>query len=131
VGADTYYGWARLDVHPGSTSFTVKDYAYESTANACIQAGQTIVGIDENTTSFYFSIYPNPCISSTTIQTNYQLKNATLTICNSYGQTIKQIERISGHTISLSREDLPSGLYFIMLTEGNRVVLVDKMVIAD
>ncbi len=131
VGTNTYYGWARLNFLPGSGSFTVKDYAYNSTPNACIQAGQTTLGINENTTKHIFSIFPNPFISSTTIQTIGNLKNATLTICNSYGQTVKQVKNISGHKVSLLRDNLPSGLYFIRLTEENKIIAVKKLIITD
>jgi hypothetical protein len=131
VGTNTYYGWARLDVQATSTSFTIKDYAYESTPNACIQSGQTILGINENTTKHFFSSFPNPFISSTTIQTSGNLNNATLTICNSYGQTVKQVNNISGQTVSLSRDNLPSGLYFIRLTKKNEIIAVEKLIITD
>ena len=131
VGTNTYYGWARLDILPTSTSFTIKDYAYESTPNACIQSGQTISGINENTTKNIFSTFPNPFISSTTIQIIGNLKNATLTICNSNGQTVKQLKNISGQTFSLSRDNLPSGLYFIRLKEENKIIAVEKFIITD
>ncbi len=113
VGTNTYYGWVRIDLLAGSTSFTIKDYAYQRTPNTCIQTGQTTLGIDENTGKHIFSIFPNPFISSTTIQTKGILKNAALTICNSYGQTVKQVNNISGQTCSLYRDNLPRGLYFI------------------
>jgi Secretion system C-terminal sorting domain len=129
VGTNTYYGWARLDFLPTSTSFTIKDYAYESTPNACIQSGQTILGINENTAKHIFSIFPNPFISSTTIQTIGNLKNATLTICNAYGQMVKQVKNISGQTVSLSRDNFPSGLYFIRLTEENKIIAIEKLII--
>jgi hypothetical protein len=131
VGTNTYYGWARLDFLATSTSFTIKDYAYESTPNACIQSGQTTLGINENTTKNIYSVVPNPFISSTTIQTIGDLKNATLTICNSYGQTVKQVNNISGQTVSLSRDNLRSGLYFIRLTEENKIIAVEKLIITD
>jgi hypothetical protein len=131
VGSNTYYGWARLDFLFISGSFTIKDYAYESTPNACIQSGQTVLGINENTSKNIFSIFPNPIISSTTIQTIVNLKNATLTIYNSYGQTLKQVKNISGQTVSLSRDNLPSGLYFIWLTEENKIITVEKLIITD
>ncbi len=131
VGTNTYYGWARLDLLSTSTSFTIKDYAYESTPNACIQSGQTILGINENLNKNIFSIVPNPFISSTTIQTIGNLKNATLTIYNLYGQTLKQVNNISGQTVSLSRDNLPSGLYFIRLTEENKIIAVEKLIITD
>jgi hypothetical protein len=131
VGTNTYYGWVRLDLLATSTSFTIKDYAYQSTPNACIQSGQTILGIHENSSIIIFSIFPNPFISSTTIQTIGNLKNATLTIYNSYGQTLKQVTTISGQTVSLSRDNLPSGLYFIRLTEENKIIAVEKILITD
>jgi hypothetical protein len=131
VGSNTYYGWARLDFLFISGSFTIKDYAYESTPNACIQSGQTALGINENTNKHIFSIFPNPTISSTTIQTFFNLKNATLTIYNSYGQTLKQVKNISGQTVSLSRDNLPGGLYFLRLTEENKIIAVEKLTITD
>jgi hypothetical protein len=85
VGTNTYYGWARLDFLFISGSFTIKDYAYESTPNACIQSGQTVLGNNKNTSKPIFSIFPNPFISSTTIASIGNHKNATLTIYNSYG----------------------------------------------
>ncbi len=131
VGTNTYYGWARLDLMATSTSFTIKDYAYESTPNACILSGRNSLGINEDSNNIIFSIFPNPFISSTTIQTIGNLKNATLTIYNSYGQTLKQLRNISGKTVSLSRGNLPSGLYFIRLTEENKTIAVEKLIITD
>ena len=129
VGTNTYYGWARLDFVSGS--FTIKDYAYESTPNACIQTGQATVGVYENAGKSVFSIFPNPLVSATTIHTVDNLKNASLTICNSYGQMVKQVNNISGQTVSLSRDNLPSGLYFIRLTEENKTIAVEKLIITD
>ncbi len=131
VGTNTYYGWARLDLAASSTSFTIKDYAYESTPNACIQAGQTILSIDENSKGNIFSIFPNPFISSTTINSNKNLENATLTIYNQYGESLMQVKNISGQTVSLSRDNLPSGIYFIRLTEENKIIAADKLIISD
>ncbi|MAZ71952.1 MAG: hypothetical protein CMC70_02285 [Flavobacteriaceae bacterium] len=131
VGTNTYYGWARLDFLATSTSFTIKDYAYESTPNACIESGQTTLGINENTAENSISIFPNPFFSSTTIKTNGYLKNATLTLYNSYGQTVKQEKNISGKTVSLSRDNLPNGLYFIRLTEESKIIAVEKIIITN
>jgi hypothetical protein len=131
VGTNTYYGWVRLDLPATSTSFTIKDYAYQSTPNACIQPGQTILGSNENSSIIIFSIFPNPFISSTTIHTIGNLKNATLTVYNSFGQTLKQVKNISGQTVSLSRDNLPCGLYFIRLTEEDKIIAVKKLIITD
>ena len=131
VDSNTYYGWARIDLLEMSGSFTIKDYAYESTPNACIQSGQTLLGNNENTAKPIFSIFPNPFITETTIQTSSNLKKATLTIYNSYGKTVKQVTNISGQTVSLYRDNLTSGLYFIKLTEENKIIAVSKLIIID
>ena len=131
VGTNTYYGWARLDVAATSSSFTIKDYAYESTPNTCIKSGQIDLGINENTSKTIISIFPNPFITSTTLQTIDNLKNASLTICNSYGQIVKQVKNITGTTISLTRDTLQSGIYFIRLVEENKIIAVDKIIIID
>jgi Secretion system C-terminal sorting domain len=131
VGTNTYYGWVRLDILASSSSFTIKDYAYESTPNTCIQSGQTVLGMNEYSSNTIFSIFPNPFISSTTIQTTDHLKNASLTICNAYGQPVKQVKNISGQNVSLSRDNLPRGLYFIKLIEANKIIAVEKLMITD
>ena len=131
VGTNTYYGWARFDVVATSSSFTIKDYAYESSPNVCIQSGQSILGVNEYSNNNRFSIFPNPLISETTIETSYDLKNASLTIYNAYGQALKQVNNITGQTLSLSRDNLPSGLYLIRLTEENKIIAEDKLLIID
>jgi hypothetical protein len=131
VGTNTYYGWARFDVIATSTSFTLKDYAYESTPNTCIQSGQTSLSMKEHSNKNTFSIYPNPFSTSTTIQTTGLLKNATLTLYNYCGQTLNQVKNISGQAITLSRENLPSGLYFMRLKDENKNFAEEKLIITD
>jgi hypothetical protein len=131
VGSNTYYGWARLDILSSSGSFTIKDYAYESTPNACIQSGQNGLSNVENTSENVVSVIPNPFTNATTLQVNDNLKDATLTIYNLNGQILKQVNTISGNLISISRDNLPSGLYFITLTEENKTIAVEKLIITD
>lgn len=79
-------------------------------------------------------IFPNPFSNTTTLHSDIQLKNATLTIFNSIGQTVKQITAINigaGNNFTLNRDQLPTGLYFIQLSQDNQVIMNDKLVIAD
>lgn len=76
-------------------------------------------------------IYPNPYNSSTTLQTNYNFKDATLTVYSLYGQQVKQIKNISGQTITLHRDNLQSGLYFLQLSEANKLITRKKIIITD
>ena len=89
------------------------------------------VGIKENINNSVFSISPNPFSIQTTFHTDNILHNATLTVDNCFGQTVKQIKNIFGQTIILRRDNLPSGLYFIRLTQDNKIIKTDKLVITD
>jgi len=131
VRNDSYYGWARLDVTASSTSFTIKDYAYQSTPNKCILSGQTSLGLDKKLTNKVISVFPNPCNSIATLKANVNFRNATITIQNIYGQIVKQLNKISNQTIYLSIDNIPSGLYFITVKENNKVLAVEKLVITD
>ncbi len=79
----------------------------------------------------FISIFPNPFSLQTTLQIDFPLQNATLTVSNCFGQAVMQLKNISGQTITFSRDNLASGLYFVRLTEKNKTIAVDKLVITD
>jgi pimeloyl-ACP methyl ester carboxylesterase len=87
--------------------------------------------ITEVANSSALHIAPNPFSSVTTLQTSFPLTNATLTVYNMYGQAVVQLNNINGQTLVLSRENITSGLYFLWLTEGNNVIAINKLVVAD
>lgn len=91
------------------------------------------LGINDNFSinSNNLLIYPNPFSSSTTLQVNQVLSSTTLTVYNLYGQTVKQINNLSGQTIIFNRDNLPSGLYFIELSQDKKVLVNDKLIISD
>jgi len=90
------------------------------------------VGINEiKKENYYLDIYPNPFSSETTIKTFKNLQNATLTIYSTIGKELKTIKNISGQTIKLNKDNLPIGLYFIRLTQDNKIIATDKLVIID
>jgi len=88
------------------------------------------VGIAENNLETDFTIYPNPFSSMTNLQTDKYLINATLTVYNLFGQQVKQIKNISGQTVTLFRDNLSSGLYFIRLTQDNNT-FTTKLIVTD
>lgn len=76
-------------------------------------------------------IFPNPFSLETTLKSNDNFIDATLIIYNSQGQQIKQIKNIFGQTVTLNRDNLQSGLYFIRLTQDSKVITTGKLVITD
>jgi hypothetical protein len=77
------------------------------------------------------NIFPNPFSSLTTLQTDFFLHNATLTVDNCFGQTVLKITSISAQTITFNRGNLPNGLYFVHLTQDSIVVATKKIIITD
>jgi len=89
-----------------------------------------MIGIKENYND-KLRISPNPFSLKTTLHLDKNLKNATLTIFNLFGQQVSQIKNISGQDITLNRDNLPNGIYYIRLTYQNKIITTDKVVIID
>lgn len=93
--------------------------------------GDVATGINETLNNEnIFQIYPNPFSSQTTLQTDKILKDATLTVYNSIGRQVKQIKNIFG-PITLERDNLPGGIYFIRLTQDNKTIATEQVIIAN
>ena len=75
------------------------------------------------------SIYPNPFVSSTNFHTSMPLKNATLTVYSPLGQAVKRVENINGNSFAFNRGELPDGLYYVQLSQDNRNIASNKIVI--
>ena len=103
----------------------------KSIATDSIYFGGIMTGINGHNSKEYFSISPNPFSMQTVLQTDNLLKSAIITIFNCFGQTVKQIKNISGQTITVQRDNLQSGLYFLRLTQDNKTIATDKLIIID
>ncbi len=76
-------------------------------------------------------ISPNPFSSSTVLKIERSLNNALLRITNSIGQLVGEIENINGQEITIQRNNLPQGIYFVSITEDNKQFPIIKLVIND
>lgn len=109
------------------SSFAYKDSIlnnYLSCYNGTLSAGEEL-------TKTAIRIFPNPFTSQTTLQMGDRFKDATLKVYNSFGQTVKEIGNLSGHSFIFYRDNLPSGLYFFCLRQDNKTIIADKLVIVD
>jgi Secretion system C-terminal sorting domain len=76
-----------------------------------------------------FSIRPNPFSNEATLKTDQDLKNATVTITNIFGQQVKQTKNITGKEIKIHRGNLSGGIYFLQLMQENKIILSCKLII--
>lgn len=124
------YALQNKNVNYGAGSFS---YVINSTyAKVLIKFNLQSVslGIEEESSSI-FSLYPNPSSSQTTIRINRNITNANLSVYNCLGQVVKEIKNISGDSIILLRDNLVSGMYFLKLTENDKVIMTNKLLIVD
>ncbi len=85
----------------------------------------------ENYEEGTIQISPNPFSIQTTLQTGISLKKTSLTVYNSFGQSVKNMDNLSEKNIIFQRENLPAGLYFIRLIQEGKVMATDKLIIID
>ena len=113
----------------GTYTLTVTDF------NGCTKTFTATVScpnsVSQQSSKNEFTISPNPFSFQTTLQTTVFLNNATLTVYNSLGKAVKQIDNLAGPTAIFQRDNLPSGLYFVRLTQEGKPFSVNKLVIAD
>lgn len=110
----------------GQSSFGIDwDYTFRTYVSTTVGIG--VAG----TSSSSVEVYPNPFSQQTTLRSDQPLQNASLTLYNAQGQQVKQMGQISGQTVILQRDNLPSGLYFLHLSENNATRSLGKLVVAD
>lgn len=94
--------------------------------------GNSSVGIEEleNNNNNNFSMYPNP-FNDETVCNFDEMNNAVLTIYNYLGKMISQIKNINGSTAVIKRGTMKSGMYFIKLSEKDKIKAYHKFIIID
>jgi hypothetical protein len=84
------------------------------------------VGVNELSSNFDFSIYPNPASDNITIELPFE-KKSKIQIINVVGEIVLEEDISSSKTISV--ENIASGIYFARITNDNNFSSVRKFVI--
>jgi len=96
-------------------------------------ADTPVTGIEEDryTNAERYIISPNPFSNSTLIQMSEDLRQASCLIYDCFGRMVKEENSISGRSFVLKQDQLTKGVYLIRIVEGNKVIIADKIVVAD
>jgi hypothetical protein len=86
------------------------------------------IGINEENSDLRMTISPNPFITKAQISFNKELRNSTVEIFDVLGQKVRTIS-FSGNELSLEREGLKPGIYFIQIVSANMILTNKKVVI--
>lgn len=140
VGTASYYGWVLLTVS-GSSSFTVKGYAYDSKPNHSIHAGKTSGArlasqnsLSENFESFQLNISPNPVNQSSIISwESGKSEKMILKIFDLNGRLVQTISdniyEAGEHSVEWNVEDVQTGIYFLQMQTGD-FVKTEKVIVS-
>ena len=94
-------------------------------------SNNTAEGVGHVMNMVEMNISPNPFSTSTTLHSSVLLNNATLTVYNCFGQKVKEEKNITGQSITLTQDGLPSGLYFIRLMQNSKTLATEKIIVTD
>jgi len=72
--------------------------------------------LEDETVIGLASIYPNPATDEVTVTSGKPLEQ--VMVVNLMGQVIKQMDVVSGNTVSLKLQDLKAGTYFVIALDG-------------
>jgi hypothetical protein len=140
ITADSIYWGSTSIQHIDSVIYDYFDYAnqsvvfYQPILNFATEYDTTCkvlsIGLNElHQSKFSSQAFPNPFSKSTTIQFTHELRNATFSLYNLYGQSIKVENYDSIYEINFSRENIPDGIYFYSLIEKNMFMSSGKLII--
>lgn len=122
IGSDTHYGWARLDV-TSSSSWLIKDYAYNSTPDAPIEAGQTVLGLGDNFVKTVKVVGLKNTIALYNLPDSADYKVISMT-----GKTLLSGET-NGEYYVIENETISTGVYIVELTNKTTGEQLRKKVI--
>ncbi len=113
IGAETHYGWARLDV--SHTTITLKDYAYEGTADAAINI--IFDGIENAEGGFFPTVYTFE--KGIFVELPADIADATASVFDITGKLIAS-QNING-TASIRMDAFPMGEYVIRISKEDKL----------
>ncbi|MFH1051931.1 MAG: T9SS type A sorting domain-containing protein [bacterium] len=131
IQGNYHYGWLSIEIPAIPNTVTIKGFAYESTPNLPIKAGETVTGFNENT-NFVNSetiISPNPASEYIEIKLSksFELSESySIEIFNVYSEQMTVgIQNFEPLRIDIS--GFPVGIYFLRIGDEIQKFVVIKL----
>lgn len=111
IGTNTHYGWVRINVPANAGQATIKDFAYNATANGPINAGQT-AGISEIDAASWTAYGSGSSIKiKSSIEGNIE-------VIDLAGKVIST-GTINGGELTMNVANANTGMYIVRITNGS------------
>ncbi|PHS10552.1 MAG: hypothetical protein COA88_02065 [Kordia sp.] len=119
LGANTHYGWLR--VNSASGTITLLDYAYNTTPDAAINAGEQALAIQDYANNIKVSYFPNPTTGIISIKSELIIEEAHL--IDVLGKTT--LLNIFNNKVDIST--FSNGIYFLHV-RSNKNTAIKKII---
>ena len=125
VNGETHYGWFYIEVANNGKSYTIKDYAYNTVANAPLRTTRN--GIkkpsQENKEQLQVTAFPNPFADYSTIRLNeVSLRLTAVLVYDISGKLVeKQMVTEDVRTIKIGSTISTPGIYFVQLKSETNI----------
>ena len=128
-GQDCYYGWMEFEEdrnNDPTVLFHISRICYCTIPNYPLQWGQTSLewDVDENKDEARVTLHPNPTTGLVTVM-GKDLKTAE--VVNMLGQRMAMVQG-EGETMQIDISNLPTGIYFVNITDSEDRKCVRKVV---
>jgi hypothetical protein len=92
----------------------------------------TTMGIKNQKDLYSIKIYPNPATEFFIVEFDQLTKTGPgLSLYDVYGQKMKAVSNINDKSLKIYRDNLPAGIYFIQITDMEKIIATQKIVVAD
>jgi hypothetical protein len=113
VAGNTHYGWARLDVDAIGDVWTLKDYAFQSTPDSTILAGEGGPAVSINEAAMENLVhFINQSNNSVKLMINASLTEGLVSLVSTSGQIVSK-GNVTGNEYFVDLNGLPAGIYVI------------------
>lgn len=114
-----HYGWLRIDIPEDGKSCVLKDYAYQSTPNEGILAGDN--GISSVNDDFLKKNQIN--IENKVLSVKISNEQCSSIYCNIYDiyGNLQKLIKYSGYEFSYDLEDIPTGVIFVVVSYNDKI----------
>lgn len=123
VGLNTHYGWARIQVASDTANMIIKDYAYNTTPDEVIEAGQPTLSVDDFSTNDIKVVALNKSIGL------YNLSEATdYRLLDISGKSVID-GTTNGDSYVIEANSIANGIYIIELSDKNSNAVIRKKIV--
>ena len=120
------------DVYTYDSNGNLTEYIYydwDTITNDWLVVGKQVPYWSELTTSISdnnidpnYIVYPNPFTDYTTVKLSDVVKTKKIELIDIHGRILRTIDNVNSNSVTIHRENLPSGIYFIRIHSDDTYV---------